>query len=192
MTDSDHFLVVDLEGTCDKTGFPRGERETIEIGAVLVRASDLKTVREFQTFVRPVRHPVLTQYCRDLTSISQLDVESASGFVEAFQAFCALTPNIQTTPLVSWGGYDQRQLKRDCVYHGIEFPCGKHIDLSLSFMRHAGLKRRLSMVNAMKRVGLELSGVLHRGIDDARNLTRLMPWALGRQEIPKSTASVSE
>ena len=184
VTDSEHYLVVDLEGTCDQVGFPRGERETIEIGALLVRASDLKPIQEYQTFVRPIRHPHLTDYCRNLTSISQADVDAAPGFVDAFRGFCTLAPGESQPPLASWGGYDRRQLKRDCDFNGIEFPFEDHIDLSVCFMRNAGLKRRLSMANAMKRVGLDFSGTLHRGIDDARNLVRLMPWALGRNEIP--------
>ena len=186
MITSDYVLVVDLEGTCDKAGFPKGERETIEIGAVLVRASDLEPVREFQTFVRPVRHPTLTDYCRDLTSISQVDVDAAPIFADAFDMFCAVAPGESQPPLASWGGYDQRQLKRDCEYNGVQYPFPEHIDLSSLFVRYAGLKRRISMANAMKRVGLDFSGVLHSGIDDARNLVRLMPWALGRQDIPDS------
>ena len=83
VTDSDHFLVVDPEGL-RQDRFPRGNARQLRLGQC--QASDLKT-GEFQTFVRPVRHPVLTQYCRDLTSISQLDVESASGSLRLFRRF---------------------------------------------------------------------------------------------------------
>jgi inhibitor of KinA sporulation pathway (predicted exonuclease) len=53
-----HYLVVDLEATCDDRGaVPRSETEIIEVGGVLVDGSDLTRKAEFQTFVRPVRHP---------------------------------------------------------------------------------------------------------------------------------------
>ena len=86
--------------------------------------------------------------------------------------------------LASWGRYDHRQLSRDCAYHGLDYPFDDHLDLSALFMRRVGLKRRISMANAMKRCGLQISGTQHRGIDDARNLLRIMPWCLGRNELP--------
>jgi 3'-5' exoribonuclease 1 len=48
-----YYLVVDLEATCDDRGaVPRGEMETIEIGAVLVDAETLQPLDEYQTFIR--------------------------------------------------------------------------------------------------------------------------------------------
>ncbi|MEN9576703.1 MAG: hypothetical protein RL514_4558 [Verrucomicrobiota bacterium] len=51
--------------------------EIIEIGAVAVRAEDGVPLAEFQSFVRPVRHPRLTPFCTQLTSIQQTDVDGA-------------------------------------------------------------------------------------------------------------------
>jgi len=36
------------------------------------------------------------------------------------------------------------------------------------------------MDGALRRVGLPLVGTHHRGIDDARNIARILPFALGR------------
>ncbi|MDF2697512.1 MAG: Inhibitor of the KinA pathway to sporulation, putative exonuclease, partial [Labilithrix sp.] len=33
---------------------------------------------------------------------------------------------------------------------------------------------------ALEHAGLTLEGTHHRGIDDARNIARLLPWLLGR------------
>jgi len=68
----DYFLILDLEATCcDKGTISRHEMEIIEIGAVIVEAQTLATADEFQSFIKPVRHPVLTQFCRSLTSITK-------------------------------------------------------------------------------------------------------------------------
>ena len=40
------------------------------------------------------------------------------------------------------------------------------------------------MAGALRRVGLTLQGTHHRGIDDARNIARLLPWSLGRIAAP--------
>jgi inhibitor of KinA sporulation pathway (predicted exonuclease) len=52
--------------------------ETIEIGAFLVETHSLETVGELGTFVKPVRHPVLTPFCTELTTIRQSDVDIVS------------------------------------------------------------------------------------------------------------------
>ena len=68
------------------TAVPRDEIETIEIGAVLVRAITLEVEAEFETFVKPVRHPVLTPFCTELTGITQEMLADAPAFPEAMEA----------------------------------------------------------------------------------------------------------
>ncbi len=40
---------------------------------------------------------------------------------------------------------------------------------------------------ALRRVGLRFEGTPHRGIDDARNIVRLLPYALGVEPLPGAT-----
>lgn len=78
-----HYLVIDLEATCaDDGSIPDNEREIIEIGAVLVETAGLTTVEEYQSFVRPVQHPVLSPFCTELTTITQAEVDAAPLFPE--------------------------------------------------------------------------------------------------------------
>ena len=184
LVEAQHILVVDLEATCDSSGFPRAERETIEIGAVLVESISLDVVDEFQCFIRPIRHPTLTDYCVQLTNITQAMVDSAAPFDQGFTRFIEGIVRGRDLVFASWGGYDRRQLKRDCLTHGLEYPFETYLDLSIEFTQHAGLPRRASMARALESVGLLIEGSHHRGIDDARNLTRLLPWCLGRRPIP--------
>jgi len=53
--------------------------EIIEIGAVMVEAQGLTVIDEFQTFIKPVRYPILTEFCKSLTSITQEQVDQAPG-----------------------------------------------------------------------------------------------------------------
>ena len=182
---ADHFLVVDLEATCDEGAIPRSERETIEIGAVLVDVESLEIVKQFQGFVKPVRHPELTPYCVDLTGITQAEVDQAEPFAVVFDRFLNEMVRDRNTLFVSWGGFDLRQLSRDCAFHGLVNPIEDRLDLSFTFTEHAGLRRRPSMRDAMSLVSLPVEGTLHRGIDDARNLARLLPWCIGRASFPE-------
>ncbi len=172
----DYYLVIDLEATCDDRGaVPKPEMEIIEIGAVLADATTLEAVEEFQTFVRPVRHPRLTEFCIGLTHITQAMVDAAPRFP---QAIAALREFIGGRSILfgSWGAYDNNQFRLDAALHGVELPLGNaHINLKQEFSRRLGTKKRFGMASALKKVGLPLVGTHHRGIDDARNITRLLP-----------------
>jgi 3'-5' exoribonuclease 1 len=178
------FLVVDLEATCSDTGeVPRHEMETIEIGAVLVEPDGLRPIAEMQTFVRPVRHPVLTAFCTKLTTITQAEVASAPLFPEAIAAlgaFLAGRPAI----FCSWGDYDWKQLEQDAAFHRIGLPHfegRRNLKADLA-ERMSG--KKMGMAGALARLGLPLDGTHHRGIDDARNIAKLLPFCIGREAIP--------
>jgi len=173
------FMVVDLEATCDERRFPRDQMETIEIGAVLVDPDNLEPLDEFQTFVRPVVRPLLTAFCTKLTSITQADVDEAPVFPAAVEAWAAWLPG--PVRFASWGAYDRTQLLQDARRHGVTMPfdLDAHLDVKTAFAHQRGT-RRCGMARALERVGLPLEGTHHRGIDDARNIAKLLPFALGR------------
>lgn len=173
-----HYLVVDVEATCDKDhGIPRDRTEIIEIGAVLVDRETLTPSGEFQTFVRPMLHPRLTAFCTDLTSITQDDVRAAPTFRAAMDALERWLPGPVT--MASWGAYDQAQFRRQARRAQLRLPWGvEHFNIKEAFARRMG-GRPMGVGAALRRVGLSFEGTAHRGIDDARNIVRLLPFALG-------------
>jgi inhibitor of KinA sporulation pathway (predicted exonuclease) len=181
----EYHLVIDLEATCDdQRRMPREESEIIEIGAVLVDAATFAAVDEWQTFVRPIVHVELTPFCRQLTSIRQEQVEAAPLFPEAIAGLRVFLRG-REVQFCSWGNYDRNQLRRDASRHGVALPLGdRHLDLKRSFRVHSGGAQKLGVGQALARVGLRFEGTAHRGIDDARNIARLLPYALGRRPIP--------
>jgi hypothetical protein len=56
--------------------------EIIEIGAVAVEAATGKRISEYQAFIRPVRNPILTNFCLNLTSITHDQVDSADEYAK--------------------------------------------------------------------------------------------------------------
>lgn len=178
------FLVIDLEATCDDQGaVPKHEMEIIEIGAVLVDATTLAPVDEFQTFIKPVRHPTLTAFCTGLTTITQGDLDGAPRFPEAIDALREFIGD-RDALFGSWGDYDRNQFDQDARHHRVSLPFGgRHVNLKRAFSKALGESRRYGMAEALARVGLPLAGTHHRGIDDARNIARLLPWVLGRATL---------
>ncbi len=51
------------------------------------------------------------------------------------------------------------------------------------FSRSQGLKKKQGMAEALKLCGLKLEGAHHRGIDDARNIARMLPWIVGDKRV---------
>jgi 3'-5' exoribonuclease 1 len=182
-----HILVVDLEATCcDRQTIPRHQMETIEIGAVMVDLETLSIVDEFQTFIKPRRHPILTDFCLQLTSISQAQVDTAPTFPAAIELWQPWLRQFDRTIFASWGDYDRKQLQQDSQHHHIDLPypvSSNHINLKQIFSTTQGLNKRYGMAQALNLVSIELTGTHHRGIDDARNISKLLPYILGRQTI---------
>ncbi len=175
-----NYLVIDLEATCSNNGMvPRTEMEIIEIGAVLLSSSNLKAVDEFQSFVRPVRHPQLTKFCRELTGIKQRQVDAAPGFGAVLMAMCDWMDDHAPLVFCSWGNYDRTQLRADCDHHGVAYPFSdEHINLKAEFAQATG-RKKMGLQGALRSVGLTFIGSHHRGIDDARNIASLTPYVLG-------------
>jgi inhibitor of KinA sporulation pathway (predicted exonuclease) len=181
-----HYLVIDFEATCcDKGSIPPAQMEIIEIGAVMVQAADFAVVDEYQTFVKPARHRLLTGFCTQLTSIVQADVDGAPAFSEVMASFKSWLAAYPDYVFCSWGDYDLRQLQQDCALHGEPYPMNtRHINVKRRMAERQQLARPLGLGEAVSLVGLAFSGTHHRGIDDARNIVRLLPWIFGPEQLP--------
>lgn len=177
------YLVIDLEATCDEGHrIPREETEIIEIGAVLLDGAFV-VVEEWQSFVRPVIHPVLTAFCTKLTSIVQAQVDEAPSFQQAIAGLSAFIAG--RTPLfASWGDYDRAQLAREGERNSVVLPLGdEHLNIKEAFKQRVGDGKPRGVGQALKYAGLRFEGTAHRGIDDARNIARLLPYALGHAPL---------
>ena len=173
-----HLLIIDVEATCDDAGaVPRHEMEIIEIGAVMQDAVTFESVGEFQTFVRPVRHPILTPFCTGLTTIKQQDVANAPEFPDALRDLMDWSAAYDEPLFCSWGDYDRKQFQRDCDHHGVPYPLGDdHLNLKSVVADVMNLRRSMGLGQTIERLGLTFDGTAHRGLDDARNIARVVRW----------------
>lgn len=178
MRHPEYYLVIDIEATCDKDdSFPRREREVIEMGAVIVEAMTLDIIDEYQSFVKPVRHPRLTKFCMELTGIRQIEVEIAPYFPQMLTDMTKWLRGYPNALFCSWGKFDQVQIERDCIYHHVPYPFGKgYWNLKKAYSKRNGLRREMGVINALKMAGIRFQGQHHRGLDDARNVARLLPF----------------
>lgn len=171
-----NFIIFDLEATC-KENDRQFKKETIEIGAVKVSKvnGELKIVDEFNAFIRPIKNPTLTEFCKNLTKISQEDVDNADLFPSVIQSFKEWINIDEPYVLCSWGHYDKHQLLNDNKLHGLKdskWITNHHISLK---HQHGEIlnKRPMGIQKALKIANMTFEGTHHRGIDDARNISRI-------------------
>jgi len=171
------YLIIDLEATCwADAGLHKGESEIIEIGAVAA-ASDYSYLGEFQSFVKPVRNILISEFCENLTSISQADVDRAPLFADALGSLVFKFQEMTSTKIdeaefISWGNYDKKQFEKDCAYHDIVYPFGKHRNLKYEFALRNDMKK-MGMKRALRTLGLQLEGTHHRALADAKNIYQI-------------------
>lgn len=184
-----YLYCVDLEATCDEVDESESPRplvvvpdqmETIEIGMVVIDLESLEIVDEFQRFVRPQINPTLTNFCKELTSIQQADVDSARTYQEIGEELRTFAARYPDAAWASWGDYDARQLERDS---GLA-KCPSLLDGLQHFnvrKWRKGLydKQPKSLKEAVEAMGLAWQGTYHRVIDDTRNVASIIKEMLG-------------
>jgi 3'-5' exoribonuclease 1 len=168
-----NYIIFDLEATC-WDGWDKSQNETIEIGAVKVNDKK-EIVSEFARFVKPLKHPILSDFCKNLTSIRQEDIDKARHFNEVIDEFKNwIGCDHEQYLLCSWGFYDRKQFESDCQIFQLDVAwVSRHISLKHQHGQIRNLQRAIGMKNALELEGLKLDGTHHRGIDHARNIAKV-------------------
>ena len=176
----DHLLVVDFEATCCNRGtITKKDVEIIELGAVLVSWPSLETTLKFQRFIRPVKKPKLTRFCTKLTGIEQSQVDKAETFPKVIKHLKKEVLRERAVIFCCWSPFDWKQINRDCLAHEIDNPFTQgYWDLQRMFRKQQRLPRNMGLSKAIELVNLDFIGSPHRGIDDAINTSRLLPFCI--------------
>jgi inhibitor of KinA sporulation pathway (predicted exonuclease) len=186
------FVVIDFEATCDQPYNP-DPQEIIEFPAVVVDPGGPSDAAEFHSFVRPVVHPQLTPFCAKLTGIRQEQVSAAPPFPEVLAQFGAwLAATCGDALPVTCGDWDLSSLlPRQCAQHRLAVPAWAD--------RWANVKRlfewhfpsgpaRAGLEEIALNLRVELAGRLHSGIDDSRNIARVLRKMLDLRVPVENTA----
>lgn len=174
------LVIFDLEATCWEA---RGDKksEIIEIGAVRIARNTGTVMDSFTIFVKPRENPILSDFCKELTSIRQEDVDLGYDFVPAMYKFNNWLNEYNDEYIMSWGYYDKNQIMRESTDKNddsssmIELETklvDKHLNMKNQFA-HLFNVRRCGLMKALNKVKLTFSGTHHRGIDDCENMARI-------------------
>ena len=186
----DYVVVLDFEATCNEGREPPSPQEIIEFPSILMSMDTLESVSEFSSFVKPQHHPILTPFCTELTSIGQEQVDGAPEFPEVLnQHMDWLRANglpaskEETGPSFAFVTSGDRDLKvmfpKQCrasvpPIDLIPPPYRQWINIKRPFANWHGTTRAPGMAGMLRKLNLELTGHHHRGIDDCRNIAKIV------------------
>jgi len=172
------YVVIDFEATCDEP-FNPDPQEIIEFPAILVDEAGI-VVEEFHTFVRPIAHPSLTAFCIELTGIRSEQLDHAPTFPDVVSQFQEWLNQhtLESSMIVTCGDWDLGSLlPRQCAQHRLPIPkwAENWCNLKELFAQHfPEMGQHVGMVRMINALGLSIVGRLHSGIDDARNIARIL------------------
>ncbi|RXR34894.1 exonuclease domain-containing protein [Flavobacterium piscinae] len=182
MKTTEKIIVIDLEATCWNGQIPKGQvNEIIEIGICELDAKTGMISKNKGLLIKPERS-VVSSFCTELTTITQelLDKEGVR-FEEAIEMLKQDYQPDQYT-WASYGQYDLNMLKKQCQLLNVHYPLGSHhINVKELFSEVRGMHKKVGMNGALALLNLPLEGTHHRGVDDARNIAKILYWCLEQQ-----------
>ncbi|XP_076635253.1 26S proteasome non-ATPase regulatory subunit 6 [Colletes latitarsis] len=176
----DYLLVLDFEATC-KQFEKLIPQEIIEFPCAAVSTRSWQIENMFHEYIKPKVHPVLTPFCTELTGIIQDMVDEQPYFPEVFDKFCNwLEENNffkdNESAFVICGDWDLRvMLPQQCKLSNVTLPAyfKKWINLKDSFCDATQYYPR-SMTDMLTHLKLRHEGKLHSGLDDIKNMVRII------------------
>lgn len=184
------ICVLDFEATCDDVDdFPH---EIIEFPSVLLRWNDklgnYEEVSRFQKYCRPKNNPTLSDFCVNLTGITQKLVDSGEWFpdvmndhyqwlVDSVREF-GENDQVEDVAILTCGMWDlEKMLPREYMNWNLVPPSkiySRVINIKDSYKSAYGLEKGYGMARMLEHSGLKLEGRHHSGIDDCHNTARLV------------------
>ena len=187
------YLVFDFEFTTHDTifGRPRGFfQEVIEVGAILVEVPTFEISWRYQTFVKPRIFPKLSEACKNITMISQEDVNGGIPLADMLKELAAVYKP-RETGLVAWGESDREVVADNCAKYKLPCPFvwSDYIDLAVQYRDFYRHERRLSLKHAIDERGIQRKGFYHLALDDAENTALLLQRMIGEGWLPARSSS---
>jgi RNA:NAD 2'-phosphotransferase (TPT1/KptA family)/inhibitor of KinA sporulation pathway (predicted exonuclease) len=176
-----YLFVLDFEANCVKNG-SLNPQEIVEFPIVPIDVSKKEVVPEmiFHTYINP-QHHAITPFCTELTGITSEMVSKGVSFQKAFEMFDEYLEKNDISEddfvFVTCGNWDLRTcLKKEANF--------KKFQLRSCFRRFINIKdvftlckkgpKKIGMTGMLGFLGIPLEGKHHSGIDDSKNIAKIM------------------
>ena len=191
------YAIIDFEATCEKDGTmynPIQNQEIIEFPMILMN-EDGKVIEEYHNYVKPIFNPVLTEFCTNLTGITQDKVEFASPFEIVWKKVSIILSayNVEYNIIpIAHGDWDFKiMLPKQLALISQKLPSmfKQWCNIKKIYEKHTRQKCK-SIPKALEQIGMKFEGRLHSGIDDTRNIARIVKYLIENGSPPKITSQL--
>ena len=178
----DYLLVLDFEAQCQENTHLEIQ-EIIEFPVVPINLKTGLIEKEiiFHRYIKPSKIPILTQFCKDLTGISQDLVDKGIYLEEALEL---LHTHLTKTDILNkkWcfltcGDWDIHIcLKNEALKKKLQLKdyMKRWINIKKVFEKEfEGCAKKFGMTDMLEKLKLELDGRHHSGIDDSLNIAKI-------------------
>ncbi|XP_075886085.1 3'-5' exoribonuclease 1 [Nelusetta ayraudi] len=178
----DYICVVDFEATCEEHNPSDFHHEIIEFPMVLINTHTLEIVDSFQEYVKPELNPKLSDFCVNLTGITQKMVDEADTFPAVLERVVAWLQERELGTKYKYafltdGAWDMSKfLNIQCQLSRLRYPqfARKWINIRKSYGNFYKVPRTQTKLSTMlEKLGLKYEGRPHSGLDDSRNIARI-------------------
>jgi len=188
----DFIAVLDFEATCRPDRRP-SPQEVIEMPVIVIDSKTGEEVSRFHKYVKPVHHPKLTQFCTDLTGITQDTVDKADLFNAVWKEFATFMAehdyNDKNTIFVICGDWDiKTMLPSQAGLFNIRVPSyfKKWINIKRFILQKWEINCK-GMMEILEEFKIDHVGRHHSGIDDVINITSCVRFMLERGVVFEAT-----
>lgn len=168
--------VLDLELTCWPDGkVPPGQRkEIIEAGLTTIDLSSLTIGKSLSFPVIPTMSEV-SPFCTELTDWTEAKLKRQGMTMKELVRRLATKHGAKNRVLVTDSGSEAETFRTQCELMGIDYPFGNEThNVSTMFSMLTKRFENLSLKEKLRLLGLEFEGRPHSGVDDSRNIARLL------------------
>lgn len=182
------YISLDFEATCIEPTPEDFVSEIIEF-PVQVLNENLKEIAKYRIYARPTINPTLTDFCTNLTGITQEQVNKAPTLdyvIDTMDKFIRCMTRPHDVVCLTYGDWDINIcLRSEIEKKGIPMLdyLRKWINVKAEFHKFAdlqGLPKKLGLNDALAHYGMTFQGNQHCGMDDTINTTRLLKEMISR------------
>ncbi len=177
-----YIVILDFEATCWDPPEAGKFNEIIEWPSVMLRwtGDTVTRIGEFREFVRPTENPVLTDFCKSLTGITQDQVDGGDTMENVMNRHLkwmadTVGNDSATVIICTCGDWDLKTcLRQQCARLGVERASVYQKGLNIKFaFRKVTKEHPQGMYSMLEYLKLALDGRHHSGMDDTRNITKI-------------------
>lgn len=123
----------------------------------------------------------VSPFCTELTSITQQMLDDEGILLEDALDILRTEYNAENLTWASYGNYDLNMLQNQARKFQVDYPLSyDHINVKTLFGELHPIRKSVGMQRALKELNLPLEGIHHRGVDDVKNIAKILFWCLQR------------